>query len=187
MGPRRPGRLRRRAEEGHALARHTGRQVRRENAGACMSHLCRLSSLCGVCRKSRGAVPPLSRPSLGLEPWQHSTHNTHTIQLSFALPRDWRQILSLVNRHGDELEDQQAAAALGRLGQLLERQPLDAYEVRAHASARGRRGLAACCGPRVITTPWAVRPSGLRHMTSPCRWEARPVPAIPILVFGPEM
>lgn len=39
-------------------------------------------------------------------------------------------MLSLVNRHGDELDDSQAVQALTRLAQLLEGQPLDTWEVR---------------------------------------------------------
>lgn len=44
-------------------------------------------------------------------------------------PRDWRQVLTLVNRHGDELTDAQAAAALQRVAALLQRAPLAPFEV----------------------------------------------------------
>lgn len=38
-------------------------------------------------------------------------------------------MLTLVNRHGDELTDAQAAAALQRVAALLQRAPLAPFEV----------------------------------------------------------
>ena len=50
---------------------------------------------------------------------------------------DWRQVFTLVNRHGDELDDRQAAAALNRVAVLLERAALGPSEVRRQPRGTG--------------------------------------------------
>jgi len=57
------------------------------------------------------------RGSVHTQPSHPHLHPTPTA-------RSWKQILQVVNRHGEELEDAQAVAALNRLAQLLEREPV---------------------------------------------------------------
>jgi hypothetical protein len=93
----------------------------------------------------------------------------HTIELD-APTRSWDQILNLVNRYGDELEDKQAVAALNRLAQLLDQQPLrSSWEVGFSSVACVKRCLCTPASISLLAAAMLKDPHTINQSLKPTR------------------